>query len=107
MKLASVRNEGPDGSLVVVSRDLKSIAHAAHIAPNLQNALERWEDVSPGLQMLYDDLNAGNLSDTLPYDGAMLAAPLPRAWQWLDGSAFPTHGALMQKAFNMPPIVSK
>jgi fumarylacetoacetate (FAA) hydrolase len=107
MKLASARNAGPDGSLVVVSRDLKSMAHAAHIAPNLQNALERWRDVSPPLQRLYDDLNAGNLTGTTPYDSAALAAPLPRAWQWLDGSAFPSHGTLMQKAFDLPPIASK
>jgi fumarylacetoacetate (FAA) hydrolase len=106
MKPASVRNEGPDGSLVVVSRDLRTLAHAAHIAPNLQNVLERWRAVSPPLQRLYDDLNAGNLTDTTPYDSATFAAPLPRAWQWLDGSAFPSHGALMQKAFDLPPIAS-
>jgi fumarylacetoacetate (FAA) hydrolase len=107
MKLASARSDGPDGSLVVVSRDLKFIARAAHLAPNLQNALERWEEVSPALQRLSDDLNSGKLTDTTPYDAAALGAPLPRSWQWLDGSAFPSHGALMQKAFDMPPIVSK
>jgi fumarylacetoacetate (FAA) hydrolase len=107
MKLASIRSASPDGSLAVVSRDLKFITRAAHIAPNLQNALERWDEVLPRLQRIYDDLNAGKLSDITPYDGATLAAPLPRAWQWLDGSAFPTHGALMQKAFKMPPIISQ
>ena len=107
MKLATARSDGPDGSLVVVSRDLKVIAQAAHIAPNLQNALDRWDEVSPELQSLYDELNAGQLTDTAPYDAAALAAPLPRSWQWLDGSAYPSHGALMQKAFDMPPIASK
>ena len=107
MKLATVRTASPDGTLAVVSRDLTLVVQAADIAPNLQNALERWDTVSPELQRIYDDLNAGKLTAAIPYDSANLAAPLPRAWQWLDGSAFPTHGALMQKAFNMPPIISQ
>jgi fumarylacetoacetate (FAA) hydrolase len=107
MKLATARSESPDGTLLMVSRGLKVVARAAHIAPTLQNALERWEEVSPALQKISDELNAGRLTDTTPYDAAALVAPLPRSWQWLDGSAFPSHGALMQKAFDMPPIASK
>ena len=106
MKLASERNAFPDGSLVVVSRDLKRMESAAAIAPNLQNALERWEEVSPALRSMYDRLNTGRAEKATEFRPEAMAAPLPRAWQWLDGSAFPSHGELMQKAFNLPPIAT-
>ena len=106
VKLASERNALPDGSLVVVSRDLKRMESAAAIAPNLQNALERWEEVSPALRSMYDRLNTGRAEKATEFRPEAMAAPLPRAWQWLDGSAFPSHGELMQKAFNLPPIAT-
>ncbi len=106
MKLASQRNGLPDGSLVVVSRDLKRMVSAAAIAANLQNALDRWEEVSPALRSLYDRLNAGQAENAAPLRPQAMTAPLPRAWQWLDGSAFPSHGELMQRAFNLPPIAT-
>ena len=106
MKLASERNAFPDGSLVVVSRDLKRMESAATISPNLQNALERWEEVSPALRSMYDRLNTGRAEKATEFRPEALAAPLPRAWQWLDGSAFPSHAELMQKAFNRPPIAT-
>ena len=101
MKLATLRGAGPDGRLVVVSRDGLRCLPAAAVARTLQEALEDWNDVLGKLKPLGEALEAGQ-GEAL--DASLLAAPLPRAWQWLDGSAFSNHGALMQKAFNLPPI---
>lgn len=105
MKLASL-NEGQDGRLVVVSKNLDLIASAAHIAPTMQTALDMWETAAPALQALYADLNAGKVKEATPFADADFAAPLPRAWQWLDGSVFPQHADLMQKAYGAPPIAT-
>src|SRR3569623_1213459 len=104
MKLATERNGSRDGRLVVVSRDLSQVAPADAIAATLQEAVDRWDEVRPALDALYEALNGGHAPGARPYDPRAMAAPLPRAWQWLDGSAYPSHGALMQKAFNLPPI---
>lgn len=101
VKLATLRSEGPDGQLVVVSRDGLRWLSADSVARTLQEALNDWNGVVVGLKKLSEALETGR-GEAL--DARLLAAPLPRAWQWLDGSAFPTHGALMQKAFNLPPI---
>ena len=101
MKLATLRSEGPDGRLVVVSRDGLRWLSADVAARTLQEALNDWNGVVRRLQQLGEAVETGQ-GEAL--DASLLAAPLPRAWQWLDGSAFPTHGALMQKAFNLPPI---
>jgi fumarylacetoacetate (FAA) hydrolase len=101
MKLATLRGAGPDGRLVVVSRDGVRCLPADRVAPTLQQALENWNSVLGPLQQLSEALEAGQ-GEAL--DVSLLAAPLPRAWQWLDASAFSTHGALMQKAFNLPPV---
>src|SRR5450631_3329883 len=106
MKLASKRNGLPDGGLVVVSRDLDITAPADFIARNMQAAIDRWEELSPALSALYDRLNAGRVENAMAFRPEDMGAPLPRAWQWLDGSAFPSHGKLMQQAFNLPPIVT-
>jgi fumarylacetoacetate (FAA) hydrolase len=106
MKLASERNAFPDGGLVVVSRDLTHRVSASAIAPNLQNAVERWAEVSPALHSLYERLNSGLAENATAFRPEAMAAPLPRAWQWLDGSAFPSHGELMQKAFHRSPIAT-
>jgi fumarylacetoacetate (FAA) hydrolase len=103
MKLASKR-QGRDGALLVVSRDLGTAVAAAHIAPTLQAALDDWQRAAPALAGLYDALNAGTATGSFALDHATLDAPLPRAWQWLDGSAFPQHAALMAKAFNRARI---
>lgn len=103
MKLAS-RRQGRDGALLVVSRDLGTAVAAAQIAPTLQAALDDWPRVEPALAALYDELNAGIAPGAFALDHADLDAPLPRAWQWLDGSAYPQHGALMARAFDRPPI---
>ena len=103
MKLASKR-AGRDGALLVVSRDLGTAVAAGDIAPTLQAALDSWEAVAPALRELYARLNAGTAAGAFRLDEAQLDAPLPRAWQWLDGSAFAQHAALMAKAFSRPPI---
>lgn len=107
VKLASERNGLPDASLLVVSRDLKRMVSAAAIAPTLQDAIDRWDEVSPALRLLSDRLNTGRAANATAFRPEVLAAPLPRAWQWLDGSAFPSHGELMQRAFNLPPIATE
>ena len=103
MRLATLDNGRPDGSLIVVSRDARRCLPADGIADTLQQAIERWDSVEPALRRLADRLEQG---DGEALDESRLLAPLPRAWQWLDGSAFPQHGELMQKAFNLPPIES-
>jgi fumarylacetoacetate (FAA) hydrolase len=104
MKLATERTAAPDGRLLIVSSDLESAVPATGIADSLQAALERWDRVKAPLEALYERLNEGKVSHAGPLAELALAAPLPRAWQWLDGSAFPAHGALMRKAFDQPPI---
>lgn len=103
MKLASLR-QGRDGVLLVVARDLSTAVAAGRIAPTMQAALDDWERVAPALADLHAKLNSGAVSGAFELDMAALDAPLPRAWQWLDGSAFPQHGALMAKAFGRAPI---
>jgi fumarylacetoacetate (FAA) hydrolase len=104
VKLATAQDGSADGLLLVVSRDHQHAVAASAIARNLQQALERWNDVEPALLALSDALNAGKARLAHPLDSWTLLAPLPRAWQWLDGSAFPVHGDLMAEAFHQPPI---
>lgn len=101
MRLATMENGAPDGQLIVVSPDAKRYLLASAVACTLQEALETWASAKPGLQELASRLTDGEGEEL---EGHRLLAPLPRAWQWLDGSAFPQHGTLMQKAFNLPPI---
>jgi fumarylacetoacetate (FAA) hydrolase len=96
MKLASLK-AGRDGRLVVVSRDLSRCAPAAAIAPTLQAALEGWAEAEPGLRELAEDLEARR-TEGQPFDQSACASPLPRAYQWLDGSAYVTHVELVRKA---------
>lgn len=102
MKLATLPNASRDGQLVVVSRDLQSAAQAP--IPTLQLAIETWAENEPKLQAVYARLNAGTSADAFRFDPALAMAPLPRAYQWCDASAFLNHGTLMQKAFNLEPI---
>jgi fumarylacetoacetate (FAA) hydrolase len=106
MKLATERDGTRDGKLVVVSRDLSAMVSATGIAATLQQALDQWDDLRPALETLSERLNEGGAEGASPFAPERLAAPLPRAWQWLDGSAYPTHGELMQRAFNLPPIAT-
>lgn len=104
MKLATRDNGERDGCPVVVSGDLTLMADAADIAPTLQLALEQAARVWPALQARYQALNARRYPAAQLRDPRRLLAPLPRAWQWLDGSAFLSHGERMQRAFHLPPI---
>ncbi|MFD0668352.1 fumarylacetoacetate hydrolase family protein [Ramlibacter sp. MAHUQ-53] len=104
MKLATLKSPHKDGRLVVVSRDLRHAADAGAIAPSLLAALEDWDRCAPALDALYRQLNEGALAGAFAFDPTQAAAPLPRAPQWCDGSAFLNHGTLMDTAFNMPPI---
>ena len=100
MKLASYKDGSRDGQLVVVSRDL-SLAHfATGIATRLQQVLDDWNFLSPQLEDLYTTLNHGRARHAFPFDPAMCMAPLPRAYQWADGSAFINHVELVRKARN-------
>jgi fumarylacetoacetate (FAA) hydrolase len=101
MKLATLNNGAPDGALIVVSHDGTRYMPAGDIAPTLQAALEQWRTAEPKLAGLAARLVQGGGEAMAE---VRLAAPLPRAWQWLDGSAFASHGALMQQAFGLPPI---
>ena len=104
MKLASLK-AGRDGALIVVSRDLTRAIGVGHVAPTLQAALDAWRRVEPLLRQAYDDLNEGKLAAAFQLDHRRLTAPLPRAYQWCDGSAYVNHVELVRKArgAEMPP----
>jgi len=104
VKLATIHDGTVDGRLVVVARDLAQVAVADGIARTLQEALEHWDGVLRPLQALYDKLNTGNAAKAMASADVRFMAPLPRAWQWLDASAFPQHGILMAKAFEREPF---
>lgn len=104
MKLATLKNGTLDGQLVLVSRDLKHAIAVPHIAPNMLDALQRWDEVVGPLNLVANKLNEGQAEGAFNFDPQACAAPLPRSPQWLDGSAFLNHGRLMEKAFNAPPI---
>lgn len=99
MKLATLKNGTRDGALVVVSRDLTRCVSAASIAPSLQAALDRWAELAPQLAALSEALNGGRLDDKAQaFDPRACHSPLPRAYQWADGSAYVNHVELVRKA---------
>ncbi|MFY8105149.1 MAG: fumarylacetoacetate hydrolase family protein [Ramlibacter sp.] len=98
MKLATYKDGSRDGQLVVVSRDLATAHYATGIAERLQQALDDWNFISPQLQDLYDTLNHGKARHAFPFDPARCMAPLPRAYQWADGSAYINHVELVRAA---------
>jgi len=100
MKLASLNNNTRDGSLHLVSRDLKRTVSATDIAGTLQQALDNWSELCPKLLERYDALNAGEREDAIDFDQAAALSPLPRAYQWADGSAYVNHVELVRKARN-------
>lgn len=89
MRLATLRNGSRDGRLVKISGDGRHYADASAVAATLQEVMERWDELAPRLEALPEG--------TLPLDAAAVLAPLPRAWQWLDGSAYRSHGDLMDQ----------
>jgi fumarylacetoacetate (FAA) hydrolase len=98
MKLGTLKEGGRDGTLVVVSRDLKRAVKAAGIAPTLQAALDDWSNAAPRLNALSDALNDGSADGAFELDVAKLAAPLPRAYEFVDGSAYLPHVERVRKA---------
>ena len=100
MKLATLKDGSRDGALVVVSRDLSAAHYATGIADTLQLALDDWNFISPQLQDLYDTLNNGKARHAFPFDSKQCMAPLPRAYQWADGSAYINHVELVRLARN-------
>ena len=98
MKLATYKDGSRDGQLVVVSRDLSTAHYATGIANNMQQALDDWGFIAPQLVDLYETLNQGKARHAFPFDPAMCMAPLPRAYQWADGSAYINHVELVRAA---------
>ncbi|TVO73494.1 fumarylacetoacetate hydrolase family protein [Sedimenticola selenatireducens] len=97
MKLASLK-QGRDGALILVSRDLKRAVSAGDIAATLQAALDDWARSQPKLQARYEQINAGTVEGAFDLEMDKLASPLPRAYQWADGSAYVNHVELVRKA---------
>jgi fumarylacetoacetate (FAA) hydrolase len=97
VKLASLK-QGRDGKLIVVSRDLSRAIAADGIAPTLQMALDTWERSAPRLERLYREVNDGSPIGSFSFRAGDCASPLPRAYQWADGSAYVTHVELVRKA---------
>ena len=100
MKLATYKDGSRDGQLVVVSRDLATGHYASGIATRLQQVLDDWNFVSPQLEDLATSLDHGKARHAFPFDPARCMAPLPRAYQWADGSAFVNHVELVRRARN-------
>ena len=113
MKLGSLKEGGRDGTLVVVSRDLARAVRATGIADTLQHALEDWSNTAPRLNALSDQLNQGTADGAFDLDVAALAAPLPRASDFVDGSANLPHvervrrarGAQVPESFYTDPLM--
>ena len=112
MKLATLKNNTRDGQLVVVSRSLDKAVAVPDIANTLQSALDNWQEVSPKLERIYKALNEalagslaysvsnGDIVNAIDFDQAQCESPLPRAYQWADGSAYVNHVELVRKARN-------
>ncbi|MEM7768810.1 MAG: 2-keto-4-pentenoate hydratase, partial [Pseudomonadota bacterium] len=99
MKLATLRDGTRDGKLVVVSRDLTRYSAATAIAPTLQAALDDWDKTGPRLAQLFEQLALGSVPSDRFHEHAC-ESPLPRAYQWADGSAYINHVELVRKARN-------
>ncbi|MCL1127630.1 fumarylacetoacetate hydrolase family protein [Shewanella surugensis] len=98
MKLASYDNGTRDGQLMLVSRDLSKAVAVPAIAHTMQQLLDAWALLNPQLQELYDALNEGLIDNSVDFDEAKCHSPLPRAYQWADGSAYVNHVELVRKA---------
>jgi fumarylacetoacetate (FAA) hydrolase len=98
MKLATLRDGSRDGQLVVVSRDLSLAHHASNITGRMQHVMDDWSFIAPQLNDLYQTLNEGRARHAFAFDPRQCAAPLPRAYQWADGSAYVNHVELVRKA---------
>ncbi len=104
MRLATLENGTLDGQLLLISRDHTRAVTTAGIVTTLQQALERWQEIEAPLRTLATSLESRTAANVLDYATLRFMAPLPRAWQWLDASAFESHGNLMSKVFGMDPL---
>src|SRR5512144_2854208 len=102
MKLATLRDGTRDGALVVVRRDGAAFARAHDVARTLQAALDAWDSTEPGLRAISERLDGGKIEGE-PLDVRQLHAPLPRAYEWVDGSAYLNHVRLVRKARGAEP----
>lgn len=99
MKLATLKGQSRDGMLVVVSQDLTRCHAVSDIAQTMLDAMDRWAEVEPALRQVYEGLNQGRLAGQA-FDQTACHSPLPRTWQWADGSAYINHVELVRKARN-------
>lgn len=103
MKLGTLKNsQKRDGDLVVVSRDNRRAVRASHIAPSLREAIDHWSSTSVLLEQLFNELEAGRRTDAFEVDEADFHSPMPRSFQWADGSAFLHHVRLVRMARKAP-----
>ena len=100
MKLATLKGRGRDGRLVVVSRDLRRAVAVPQIAPTLQAALDEWGVCEPALKEIYAALEAGPVAGEIPFDESAAHSPLPRAYQWSEGSVYLVHLERCRRATN-------
>ena len=109
MKLATLNNGSRDGQLIVVNKHGSRCVTVEHICLTMQEALDDWENIAPQLEETYDELNKNIPPDILPVDTTKLLAPLTRAYQFLDGSAYLAHVERVRKArgAEMPPSFLK
>lgn len=99
MKLASLKSvNNQDGELCLVNRKLTTVTKVDHLVKTLQEAIDHWEEVKEPLNEIYLALNEGKITNTFPFTPQQMAAPLPRAYQWLDGSAYVNHVELVRKS---------
>ena len=98
MKLGTLDDGTRDGQLIVVSRDLQRAHLATDIAPRLQSVLDDWQFLAPQLADLYETLNLGKARHAFAFDPQQCLAPLPRAYQWADGSAYVNHVELLRRS---------
>lgn len=102
MKLATLKNESRDGELIVVSRDNQRAVKASQVAPHLRLAIENWQQAKPQLEAIYEALNKGSVEGEFAVNPEALHSPLPRSFQWADGSAYIHHIKLVRMARNAP-----
>lgn len=100
MKLATIKSKSKDGKLIIVSKNNKQAVEATSVVANLREAMEDWANVSPKLNTLYQKLNAGETTNSFSLDETELHSPMPRTFQWADGSAFIHHIKLVRQARN-------
>ena len=105
MRLATLRQGGRDGTLILVDRTGRRGIGASRVAPTLQAALDNWERAAPELQALQKRLDRGDVVEAFPLEAGQISAPLPRAYQWADGSAYLSHVERVRRArgADMPP----